>query len=131
MEINKNMTVINVALPADVLSDMDAVIAITGRSASDMISAELREYFVHFQNNDGEIKPRPAVLLTGVTEYERKVAEVEGREVREEESPCVVLSDRSMTGSPYYRIWSEKYKNIMSVPADAVRFPESQAEQAV
>ena len=131
MEEKKNMRIINIALPADVLSDMDAVIAITGRSASDMISAELREYFVHFQNNDGEIKPRPAVLLTGVTEYERKVAEVEGREVREKESPCVVLSDRSMAGSPYYRIWSEKYKNIMSVPADAVRFPEPQAEQAV
>ena len=131
MEEKKNMRIINIALPADVLSDMDAVIAITGRSASDMISAELREYFVHFQNNDGEIKPRPAVLLTGVTEYERKVAEVEGREIQTEESPCVVLSDRSMAGSPYYRIWSEKYKNIMSVPADAVRFPAPQAVQAV
>ena len=84
MEEKKSVKIINVALPADVLSDMDAVIAITGRSASDIISAELREYFVHFQNNDGEIKPRPAVLLTGVTEYKsrgsRGTGDSDGRE---------------------------------------------------
>lgn len=113
--------VINVAIPADVLADLDAVVEITGRTASDIISTELREYFVHFQNDEGAITPRPAILLSGVTEYELKVAEVEGREIQVTESPCVVLAEYSMFGNPYCRIWDTKNGNLANVPAVCVR----------
>lgn len=121
----REMAVINVALPADVLSDLDAVIEITGKTASDIISKKLREYFAYFRNDDKTITPRPAVLLKGVTECERKSAEVEGREIQVTESPCVVLADCSMFGSPYYKIWDTEHSGLSKVPAKCIRFPTS------
>ena len=120
--------VINIDLPEDVITDLDTVIEITGQTTSEIISRELESYLAHFRKYSepdcGKIVPCPAMFIHGVTPVEKKCAENEGRTTEIWESPCYVLSDRSIYSNPYYKIWDTERRNIISVPAYCIRFPQ-------
>ena len=65
------------------------------------------------------VNPQPGIYLSGATEYEKKVAEIEGREIVIEEKPCTILEKTSVFGAPYYRIYLDG--QLMKVPAVCIK----------
>lgn len=92
----------------------------TGREKEEAVEIALQQFLGRYKAKDGE--PKKATYLEGVTPYERKMAEIENREVEVKKIPCYVLEKTSMMGKPYYRIVVDGM--LMSVPGYCVEFGE-------
>lgn len=109
----------------DFRDDLQKVADITGRTLTEIIIASVNREIMHYRNKNGsgKVQPIPAYRLTGLSEYEKRVAEIEGRQVAEGKHGCLVLDDTTINPrQPHYKIYDCESKQIMTVPKDCIAF---------
>lgn len=114
---------INVYLDQNLYDNLNAMVEISGKSKTSIIETALAQYLgVYADSESGLIKAVPAYLLRGGSDYERKVAENEGREVVITKVDCFVLEQLTMFNQPYYKIYDTESNQIMKVPVAHIEF---------
>lgn len=111
----------------EMLADLKAVSDMTGVTMTEIVKNALLREFAEYRNHSGRIEPLPAVWLSGVSEYERKVAENEGRAAEVKEHKCFILRDGEVFGEKKYRVYDCDTKNILTLASDWVKFDEKGA----
>ena len=106
------------------LDDLKAVANMTGRTMTEVVTNALDFELSHYRNEDSCVKPVKAYRLTGVTDYDKKVAKNEGKQAKITRHDCYVLGEVTMMGQPYYHIYDVENETLMKVPKDNVMFVE-------
>lgn len=100
--------------------NLEKYCSMTGQTEEIVIDLALGQFLAPFVPDEGY--PIKAELLSGITRYERKVAQNEGRKVTVTKEPCFVLGALTIFGAPYYRIISDG--RLMKVPKECIEFAE-------
>ncbi|MCR5728218.1 MAG: hypothetical protein K6G24_12220 [Lachnospiraceae bacterium] len=109
----------------DFRDDLQKVSELTGRTMTDIIVTSVNREIAQYRNKNGygKVQPIPAHRLTGLSEYEKRVAEIEGRQAAEGKHGCLVLDDTTINPrQPHYKIYDRESKQIMTVPKDCIAF---------
>lgn len=106
-----------VKLSTSLERDLRNYCSVMEMAKSKVFTLALKQYLAPYKVDPGF--PMQAFLLNGASEYEKKVAENEGREIKITEKPCTVLGKKFIYGNPYYRIIADK--QLKSVPENLVR----------
>lgn len=109
----------------DFRDDLQKVSELTGRTMTDIIVTSVNREIAQYRNKNGYGKVQPILghRLTGLSEYEKKLAELEGRSYVEGKHECLVLDDVTVNPrQPYYKIYDCESKQIMTVPKDCIAF---------
>lgn len=121
---NKDGISFNCKLSTKLAEELEFVSKLLGKTKTGVIEESLSRYVEPYRNSNGNISFVPAYLLKGTSELERRVAEIEGKEVEIIKEKCFVIEETSIFGAPYYKIYNPEIKNIMKVPASSIEFVE-------
>lgn len=119
---SKDGSQLNIKLDKKLFTQLEFISDLLGVTRTSVVESALSRYFEPYRNKNGDISFLPAYLISGNSEYERKVAENEGREVEITKTDCYVIEETTMFGSPYYKIYSKEYNNTLKVPASSIEF---------
>ena len=115
---------ITIQISKKLYNDMKKVEGFTKRDTKVILEKSLERILSQYRDRKtGEINPRNAFLLPSI--YEKRVAENEGKSIPSYKRPCVVLSETTIMGDPYYVIFCTDNPvngNIVSVPKDQIEF---------
>jgi len=114
----------NCKLSSKISEELEFISKLEGKTKTSIVEDAIAEYLNPYRNSKGNISFVPAYLLSGASELERRVAEIEGREVEITKEKCFIIEETSMFGAPYYKIYNPEIKNIMKVPASDIEFIE-------
>lgn len=114
----KDGKIINCILETSLVRGIENYSEMTGLTKTAVMEKALSTFLGPYKC-DTE-KPVEAVYLSGGSDYERMIAEKEGREPDIREEPCYVLGEANMYDKPYYRI--VKDGALMKVPVSMIRF---------
>jgi len=121
-------TSITFKVTKDFKSDLQKVSEITGRKMTDIITKAVSSELSHYRNSNGcgHVKPLPAYRLTGISEYEKRVAEAEGKtRISLGKHDCYVLDDVTITPqSQFYSIYDCESGRVVTVPKDHIEFKD-------
>lgn len=109
-------------LENDMIEDIKNVAKLTGRSMTDIVKAALNRELSQFRNRNGRVKVIPAFWLSGVSDYDKKVAENEGREAVKERHSCFVIDEAVMYGEPYFSVYDNETGQVMKIQKSFVEF---------
>lgn len=109
-------------LENDMIEDIKNVAKMTGKSMTDIVKAAVNRELSQFRNRSGRVKVIPAFWLSGVSDYDRKVAESEGREPVKERHGCYVIDEAIMYGEPYYSVYDNESGSVMQIQKTLVEF---------
>lgn len=112
--------------PAILIKRLDDYCMMTGLSKYEVEKRALRDYLAPYQTDDDK-DPIPAMFLEGNSQYERIIAENEGRKPHITEVPCFVLGESSIFGEPKYRILTSDGR-LMKVSKGDIRFLETNSD---
>ena len=103
--------------------DLKTVSTITGKSMTEIVETAVTTALNYYRGSAGKVIPIPAYRLSGLTEYEKRIAVNEGKEEPIEKHECFILDEVTMMfDKPYYLIYDKDNKNIMKVPKDHIEF---------
>ena len=116
--------------------DLQKMSEITGRKMTDIIVKAISKELSHYRNENGygRVKPVPAYRLTGISEYEKRIALIEGEtSISPGKHECFVLDDTTINPrQPYYKIYDCESGQIISVPKEHIEFKvEKQGENQI
>ncbi len=109
----------------DFRGDLQKVSELTGRTMTDIIVTSVNREIAQYRNKNGygKVQPIPAHRLTGLSEYEKKLAELEDRSYVEGKHECLVLDDVTVNPRhPYYKIYDCESGQIMTVAKEYIAF---------
>lgn len=124
--MKENPKVITFRFGGDFYDDLKTVSVITGKTMTEIVEESVTSTLNYYRGSTGKVKPIPAFRLSGLSEYEKQVAKVHGKEESIERHRCFVLDEVSMFEAPYYLIYDEDNKNIMKVPRDHIEFDNNE-----
>lgn len=115
---------INVYMDSVLYDNLTVFSNMSGKTKTTIIEEALQSFLMQYINpeGDGKIQAIPAVILRGNSDFERKVAENEGREVQITEVPCFVLSQTTIYNEPYYVVYDVNAHQRTKVPQAQIRF---------
>ena len=123
-----NPKVITFRFDGDFYDDLKTVSEITEKTMTEIVEDSVNATLNYYRGSTGKVHPIPAFRLSGLSEYEKRVAENEGRKESIERHRCFVLDEVSMFEAPYYLIYDRDNKNIMKVPRDHIEFDNHEVE---
>lgn len=109
----------------DFRDDLQKVSELTGRTMTDIIVTSVNREIAQYRNKNGhgKVQPIPAHRLTGLSEYEKKLAELEGRSYAEGKHECLVLDEVTVNPrQPYYKIYDCESKQIRTIAKEFISF---------
>ncbi len=110
----------------DMIEDIKNVAMMTGNSMTDIVRAAINRELFQFRNKNGRVKVVPAFWVSGVSDYDKKVAESEGREAVEERHNCYVIDEEVMYGEPYFSVYDNKTGQVMKIKKPLVEFAKEE-----
>lgn len=119
--------IITIKVTRDFKNDLQKVSDITGRTMTDIIIDTLSKELVQYRNQNGygKVEPVAAYRLTGISEYEKRIAKIESQTTGTGKHNCLVLDDITINPSqPYYKIYDCESRQIISVPKEQIQFKD-------
>lgn len=120
-------TPLSIKMTKNFKEDLQKLSEITGKTMTDIVISALNDKMIHYRNHNGHgwIAPVAAYRLEGITEYEKKIAEIEGRPGCVDKHECFVLDDIIIYPEhSYYKIYDCASGQIMTVPAESIEFKD-------
>lgn len=109
--MNEDVRQFQVKLPAELMDEFDAVIAMTGMTKASVVQQAIENYVSIYENNEGKFRPIPGQLLRN------PVSNTDGT-VEQVESKCMILRRGTLQGKPYTTIYERGH--VYKVPSDCV-----------
>jgi hypothetical protein len=110
---------LNLYLDNTLYENLEQFSKMSNMTKTAIIEQALSSYLGAYTDSESKrIRPVEAYYLKGASEYERQVAQNEGREILIEKEPCFVLEKTVVFGTDYYKIYDGT--NIRKVPVSMI-----------
>lgn len=119
--------VIHIKTTKALKEDLQKVSEITGRTMTDIITTALNKELAKYRNlnGSGRVEPVPAYRLSGISEYEKRIARKETGAASAERHDCLVLNDVTINArQPYYKIYDCESEQIVTVQKEQIKFKD-------